>query len=124
MDEFVGFMEEAMERMPEQFASAVENVAFLALPEPDGGDFHRLKLSHPERDFGYGEILGLYSGVPLTERSFTYAREPDIIKLFAGPICRTCGNRDSVKNQVYRTLVHEVAHYFGMTDAEIRQMGY
>ena len=123
-DEFASYLESAIEQIPDQFASAVENVAFLALAEPDAHDFQRLKLSHPGREFGNGEILGLYTGVPITKRSFDFSGEPCIIKLFAGPISRYCGNKERVERQVYRTLVHEVGHYFGLNDEELRRMGY
>jgi len=76
---------------------------------------------------GFGpdeELLGLYVGTPLTQRGEAYQMTtPDIIYLFRRPIEAECLDRRDLWREVKRTLLHEVAHYYGINDAELRAWG-
>lgn len=70
-------------------------------------------------------LLGLYQGVPLTERTTGYAGVlPDRITIYRLPICRRCSSLEQVVAQVRVTVVHEVAHHFGMDDDRLRELGW
>ena len=71
-------------------------------------------------------LLGLYTGVPLTRRDNGYAGMvmPDRITIYRGPIVRRCESEDEVVEQVRRTVVHEVAHHFGIDDDRLRELGW
>ncbi|MEN3314821.1 MAG: hypothetical protein V7605_1055 [Acidimicrobiaceae bacterium] len=71
-------------------------------------------------------LLGLYEGVPLTRRDAGYAGMvmPDRITIFRGPICRICASEEQVVAQVRQTVVHEVAHHFGIDDDRLVELGW
>src|ERR1700689_460201 len=70
-------------------------------------------------------LLGLYEGVPLTSRTTQYAGVlPDRITIYRQAICALCRTEDEVADQVRRTVVHEVAHHFGIDDARLRELGW
>ena len=70
-------------------------------------------------------LLGLYPGIPLTRRTTSYAGVmPDRITIYRLPICRRCRTLDEVIRQVQITVVHEVAHHFGIGDARLHELGW
>jgi predicted Zn-dependent protease with MMP-like domain len=70
-------------------------------------------------------LLGLYEGVPLTSRTTGYAGVlPDRITIYREAICATCQTEQEVADQVRRTVIHEVAHHFGIDDARLRELGW
>jgi predicted Zn-dependent protease with MMP-like domain len=81
-------------------------------------------------DHAPGPLLGLYEGVPLTERGGGYGGTgyagftPDKITIYRLPICGISSSEEEVVNQVRRTVVHEVAHHFGIDDAKLRELGW
>lgn len=112
-EEFERLVEKALDELPEQFASALENIAVVIEEEPD-----------PELLAEYGfdpeeELLGLYEGVPLPERDSFYQALPDRVSIYRGPLLRFCRNRREVIREVRDTLVHEIGHYFGLGDEEM-----
>jgi predicted Zn-dependent protease with MMP-like domain len=70
-------------------------------------------------------LLGLYQGIPLTDRGSFYAGAlPDRITIFRLAICAVCTTEDQVADQVRRTVIHEVGHHFGIGDARLRELGW
>ena len=70
-------------------------------------------------------LLGLYEGVPLTSRGSFYAGAlPDRITIYQQAICAICDTEEQVADQVRRTVIHEVGHHFGITDARLRELGW
>jgi len=70
-------------------------------------------------------LLGLYEGIPLTERSDSYAGVlPDRITIYRRPLCRLCGGEAQLVTQVRVTVVHEVAHHFGIDDDRLQELGW
>lgn len=111
--------EEFPRAVPEKFRARIKNVAVLVEDEPDDDTRREEGLSDNET------LLGLYRGVPNTARGGEYgvgATLPDTITLFQGPIEESAGG-DSVRiREVIReTIWHEVAHYFGMDETEVRK---
>ena len=118
-EEFSILVDEGVEKIPKRFREKIKNVAFLVSEEPSD-------LQRRQNGIALGEtLLGLYEGVPLTERGEYYgtgAVLPDTITIFSGPIQREAnGDKEELKNIVCDTVWHEVAHYFGYDDFEIEK---
>jgi predicted Zn-dependent protease with MMP-like domain len=108
--EFEELVSEALDEIPDELARLMDNVVVLV--EDDS----------PE---GEPELLGLYEGTPITERDGWYAGVlPDTIRLFRQPILRICETYDDVVDEVLVTVVHEVAHHFGIDDARLHELGW
>ena len=109
-DEFEGLVAEALDTIPPELAGLMSNVVvvvedFAPADDPD--------------------LLGLYSGIPLTERDGNYAGFlPDQVTIFREPILGMCETRDDVVEEVRITVVHEIAHHFGIDDARLEELGY
>jgi predicted Zn-dependent protease with MMP-like domain len=99
-------------------------VALDGLP-PELGRLMRNVAVVVELDGGPPGLLGLYEGVPLTERSHDYSGLlPDRITIYRDAICSICATEDDVVEEVRRTVVHEVGHHFGIDDARLTELGW
>ena len=117
---FEELVAEALDELPEEFARRIENVAVVVEDEPDDQLIRSLGLN-PRRD----TLFGLYQGVPLHLRGASYGNVlPDKISIYYRPLLRYCRTPEQIRLQVRKTVVHEIAHYFGMDDATIRALGY
>ena len=117
---FEQLVEEALQSIPQELWDAIENVAVTVAEWPTRNQLERLGMRRR------GLLLGLYEGVPLTSRTHGYGLvPPDLITIFRGPILRVCppGDADAVRAQVRRTVLHEIAHHFGISDARLRELG-
>ena len=113
--EFERVVSEALESLPKRFAEMVENVVISVEEEPSADD-----LDGIEDDDDDSELLGIYRGVALTERSYDDAPFlPDEIAVFRGPINRVARTRDEAVHEVRETVIHELGHYFGLGDEEM-----
>ncbi len=109
-EEFEDLVAEALDEIPDELARLVENVVFVV--EDD---------SETER----GRLLGLYEGIPLTERGGWYAGVmPDRITIYRVPILAICETVEDVVDEVHVTVVHEIAHHFGIDDDRLHELGY
>lgn len=124
--EFESAVEEALERIPERFLDALENVAVVVEDEPN--DYHLDALDDPDclgASMVDDELLGLYDGVSLPDRADGYDGDiPDVITVFKGPHERCFGSREEMVEEIGKTVVHEIGHYFGIDDARLHEMGY
>jgi predicted Zn-dependent protease with MMP-like domain len=108
--EFEELVGRALDGVPPELAALMDNVVVLIEAEP------------PPEEAG---ILGLYDGVPLTERDSNYTfREPDRIFIYRGPLTRMCESPEDLVEEVRITVVHEIAHHFGIDDAALHDLGY
>lgn len=118
-DNFEHFVEEALREMPAVFRERLHNVAIVVEDWPDRETLRMAGVKYP------GELLGFYHGIPLTERTSAYGNVvPDKISIYRSPIliqCRRTGG--DVRSAVFRTLRHEVAHYFGIDDDRLEELG-
>ncbi len=114
-DEFRELVEEALDSIPERFARQVRNVGFVVEDEPSDELLDEMDVEPG------GTLLGLYQGTPLTERGWDHGNQlPDKITLFQSPIEDDGdGSDDDVIEAIAETLIHEVGHYFGMTEEQI-----
>lgn len=109
-------VEEALMALPEAFAERIDNVAVVIRDEPSAEDLDEAGLGAGE------ELFGLYVGVPLTDRSEYHMVLPDRILIFQGPHERHFDESGLVE-EVRRTVVHEIAHYFGIDDDRLEALG-
>ena len=108
-EEFEELVGEALDLVPDELAGMIANVVVLVEDEPPEGE----------------PLFGLYVGVPLTERGFGYGGVlPDRITIFRGPHLRACESIDELVDQIHITVVHEIAHYFGIEDEALDELGY
>jgi predicted Zn-dependent protease with MMP-like domain len=110
---FEKLVAEALDGLPRDFAEALENVAVVVEEEPDPKVLVEMGMDPDE------ELLGLYLGVPITERDSHYQALPDRVAIYRGPVLRCCGSRREVVREVRDTVVHELGHYFGLEDEEM-----
>src|SRR5690625_557265 len=109
-EDFEGLVERALDEIPEELAAMINNVVIMV--DDDA----------PEDAPG---LLGLYEGTPITERDEWYSGVlPDTIRLFRAPILDACSTYEEVVDEVLITVVHEVAHYFGIDDARLHELGW
>jgi predicted Zn-dependent protease with MMP-like domain len=98
----------ALDSLPEELGEIMRNVAVLVEHGP-----------------GPRGLLGLYQGIPLTSRTTGYAGVlPDRITIYQRAICAICDTEADVVEQVRRTVIHEVGHHFGISDARLRELGW
>ncbi len=114
-DEFKALVEEAIDTIPRRFARHVRNLAVVIEDEPSEALLRELEMDPADT------LLGLYQGTPLTERGAGYGNQlPDLITLFQGPIEEAGeGDEDAIVGEIGETLIHELGHYFGMSEDEI-----
>jgi len=115
--EFERVVGEALESLPKRFADLVKNVVIAVEEEPNDEDLEALEES--EDDEGESELLGIYRGVALTDRSYDMTLLPDEIAIFRGPINRVAPTRAEAVREVRETVIHELGHYFGLDDHEM-----
>ena len=109
-EEFDTAVGEALDGVPQQLTRLMDNVAVFVEDEPPAED---------------PDLLGWYDGTPLTERGWSYAGVlPDRIVVFRGPLTRMCASRDELVDEVRITVVHEIAHHFGIDDKRLHELGY
>jgi len=116
--DFEQLVEEAIDSLPADFAAHLDNVTVMVEDLPTRDQLEEVGL-HDQY-----ELLGLYEGIPLTERPGVYAGVlPDRISIFRLPIERLCGSDgEAIKKQVRETVMHELGHYFGMDEEQLRDI--
>jgi len=107
-DRFEEMVAAALDGLPAEFGERMKNIAVLVEHGP-----------------GPRGLLGLYQGVPLTSRTTNYSGVlPDRITIYQRAICAICDSEQEVVEQVRRTVIHEVGHYFGISDERLRELGW
>ncbi|MCE1177425.1 MAG: metallopeptidase family protein [Micrococcales bacterium] len=109
-EEFDEAVRAALDQVPAELMDLLDNVVFLVEEEPEPGA---------------PELLGLYDGIPLTERDGGWAGVlPDRITLYRGPLTRMCADREELEDEIAVTVVHEIAHHFGIDDERLHALGW
>jgi len=107
----------AVETLPEEFITRLENVDVVVEDYPTRGQMARVGLGRGQT------LLGLYEGVPLTKRGAHYGLvPPDKITIFQKPIEAKCRYGAEITAEIKRVIQHEIAHHFGIGDARLRQI--
>jgi len=109
--EFDDAVADALDGIPAELLAVMDNVVFLVEDEPPSDD---------------PELLGVYDGTPLTERDSGWGAGalPDRITIFRGPTLRMCRTREEILHEVAVTVVHEIAHHFGIDDQRLHELGW
>jgi predicted Zn-dependent protease with MMP-like domain len=108
---------EALETVPRRFRDAMANIAIVVEDEPSPDLLEEMEIEPPDT------LFGLYQGTPLTERQWAYGNVlPDQILLFQGPHEREAEDEDDLILSIGETLIHEIGHYFGMSEEEIEEI--
>lgn len=109
-----------VDRLPRQFREQLRNIEFVVEDRPS-----RELLLAEELDPETDTIYGLYQGIPLPERSsLDPPLLPDKITIFAGPLLEDFPDLEELREEIRLTVLHEIAHYFGMDEEEIEDLGY
>jgi predicted Zn-dependent protease with MMP-like domain len=116
-DLFEKLVIKAVEALPEEFKQQMENVDITVEDWPSSGQLHMMKLKQPV------QLLGLYEGIPQTKRGQGYSMVlPDKITLFQKSIEAKCQTDRKIEIEIGRVIRHEIAHHFGISDAELRRI--
>jgi predicted Zn-dependent protease with MMP-like domain len=107
---------EALDSLPDEFGRAMQNVEVVVESEPPPDLLAKLDR--------HTTLLGYYQGIPLTNRGLYDGALPDKISIFEGPITRIAGTPARIKDQVRRTVIHEIAHHFGIDDDRLDELGW
>ncbi|MEZ5317094.1 MAG: metallopeptidase family protein [Vicinamibacterales bacterium] len=111
---FRALVDEALETIPQEFRDAMQNIAIVVEDEPTDDQLAEVGIEPPDT------LFGLYEGTPLTERHWSDAVPlPDKITLFQLPIEDASEDEDDVVVAIGETLIHEVGHYFGLSEEAI-----
>ena len=111
-ERFIQVVEQALDSIPEEFRSRIHNIAVLVEDLPPNQPTHPKQL-----------LLGIYHGVPTTKKSvFDLPTGPDHIVLYQKNIEAVCSNEDEVREQIRLTVIHELGHYFGMSEDQLRNV--
>jgi predicted Zn-dependent protease with MMP-like domain len=112
--EFERHVAEALASIPRRFRDAMQNIVIVVEREPSAELLADMEIEPPET------LFGLYQGTPLTERSWGFGNAlPDRILLFQGPHEREAEDDDDLVVSIGETLIHEIGHYFGLSEEEI-----
>ena len=116
---FETLVRDAIQDLPQLFKDKLNNVANIVEDYPSEELLDRMGIPEDET------LFGLYEGVPLTDRGhFEAPLHPDRILIFQGPIEESCNSPEDIKEEVRVTVVHEIAHFFGIDDDALEEMGY
>jgi predicted Zn-dependent protease with MMP-like domain len=106
--EFERLVVQGLDALPDQMVEDLDNVIFVVEDRPESDD-----------------ILGLYDGVALTDRGdYGYGELPDRIVIYREPLLEHCESLDELVEEIHVTLVHEIAHYFGIDDDRLHELGW
>jgi predicted Zn-dependent protease with MMP-like domain len=118
-EQFEQLVAEAVDSLPPYFLEQMKNIEILVEQRPSQATLRRMNLAPGNT------LLGLYEGVPLTERTSGYMLvAPDLITIFQAPIEQvTNGDPEAIREQVRHTVIHEIAHHFGISDERLWELG-
>ncbi|MFT4123257.1 MAG: metallopeptidase family protein [Microbacteriaceae bacterium] len=109
-EEFERICAEELDALPADMLDGLENVVFVTEDRPEDGSL---------------DLLGLYDGVDVTRRGrYGFGELPDRIILYREPLLDTVSSVDELREQVHITLVHEIAHYYGIDDERLHRLGW
>jgi predicted Zn-dependent protease with MMP-like domain len=109
-DEFERLVIDELDALPDEMIDGLENVVFVTEDRPEDGSL---------------DLLGLYDGVALTERGqYGFGELPDRIILYREPLLAIVQSLDELKDEIHVTLVHEIAHFYGLDDDQLHKLGW
>jgi predicted Zn-dependent protease with MMP-like domain len=115
-EKFENLVEEALAQIPKKFKKLISNLVLMVEENPSPEIFERTGSSQ------LSSILGHYHGVPLKHRAFYGNIPPDVIVIYQKPIERICSTEEEIKKKVREVVFHEIGHYFGLSDKELKEI--
>jgi predicted Zn-dependent protease with MMP-like domain len=116
---FERLVAEAVTLIPKRFRREMKNLALVVEDEPSEELLDEMEIEPPD------SLYGLYQGTPLPERSWAFGNAlPDRITIYQRPIEEDCEDEDEVRAVIGETLIHEVGHYFGMSEDRLHELGW
>lgn len=110
LDEFEQLATEVFDELPAEAVEGLDNVAFVVEDRPEDGSLN---------------LLGVYEGHDRFDRAeYGFGQLPDVIVVYREPILAICEDAEQVRHQVHVTLLHEIGHYYGMSDAQLHELGW
>ncbi len=113
---FEELVADALDSLPEEIAKMIDNVEIVVEGEPPLEHLQGLPRGHT--------LFGLYHGIPLTRRGDYDRVLPDKISIYQGPITRAARSPDAIREQVRRTVIHEIGHHFGIEEGRLHELGW
>jgi predicted Zn-dependent protease with MMP-like domain len=114
-DAFEKLVADSLDSLPKRFKELFKNVAVLVEDFPSPETMREMGLRSPY------QLYGLYHGVPLDKRGSYYGNvPPDVVVIYRKPIENACRTEDEIREEVLATVIHEVGHFFGLGEAELR----
>ncbi|HOW01898.1 MAG TPA: metallopeptidase family protein [Rhodoglobus sp.] len=109
-DAFERLVVDELDLLPDDMVDGLDNVVFVTESRPEDGSL---------------DLLGLYDGVAMTERgAYGFGELPDRIVLYREPLLAVSADLEELKDQIHVTLVHEIAHFYGLDDAQLHELGW
>jgi predicted Zn-dependent protease with MMP-like domain len=109
-EEFEKVVVDELDLLPDEMVDGLENLVFVVEDRPEDGSL---------------DLLGIYEGVALTERDrYGFGELPDRIVLFREPLLEICDDLEQLRDEIHVTLVHEIAHFYGIDDDELHRLGW
>jgi predicted Zn-dependent protease with MMP-like domain len=116
--EFEKLVEEGVALIPAELRALISNVQIVIEDEPSAALLDELGVPADET------LFGLYTGTPLTERTTEYSALPDRITIFRRPLLEEFDHPDELRREVARTVIHEIAHHFGIDEDRLAELGW
>lgn len=118
IQKFEDIVQASFDALPARFRDKLHNVEIVVKDSPDDYELDLAGVDHPD------DLLGFYDGIPLTERSFGYDMTvPDVIYIYRRPHLLECDTIEQLHEEAGQTLRHEIAHYFGIDDDRLDELG-
>ncbi len=114
-DKFKKLVKKALDSLPKEFAEKLNNVSVTVDNFPTPYQIRKAKISPNTL------LFGLYEGVPQTKRGIYYSNIPDKITIFKNAIEQVCQTEEDIKEQVRKTVIHEIGHHFGLSEEQLRK---
>ncbi|MFF1635906.1 metallopeptidase family protein [Leifsonia sp. NPDC058248] len=109
-DAFEVLVTDELDELPDEMVDGLDNVVFVVEDRPEDGSL---------------DLLGLYDGVALTERdTYGFGEMPDRIILYREPLLAICDDEQQLRDEIHITLVHEIAHFYGIEDDRLHELGW
>ena len=109
-ESFEAIVVDELDELPDDMVDGLENVVFVVEDRPEDGSL---------------DLLGLYQGVALTDRDrYGFGEMPDRIVLYREPLLAVCDTEDELRDEIHVTLVHEIAHFYGIDDDRLHELGW
>lgn len=109
-DTFEKLVVEELDALPDDMFAGLDNLIFVVEDRPEDGSL---------------DLLGLYEGIALTERGhYGFGELPDRIIVYREPHLDACNNEDELRDEVHTTLVHEIAHFYGIDEERVHELGW